>query len=284
MEMFQQAHADYQRIEKALQFLEDNFKEQPTLFEIAESVHLSEFHFQKLFGRWVGISPKRFLQYLTKEHAKKLLQQSKSLLDVTYDSGLSSPGRLHDLFVNCEAITPGEYKEKGKGMTIQFGFHLSPFGEFLLAISERGICNLSFVKASKAIMTDWLQTQWPLANLVKSEAETRHYVAKIFGSSPGQNPSPIHLFIKGTNFQLKVWEALLAVPFGLVVTYEDIARNIGSPKAVRAVGTAIGKNPIPFIIPCHRVIRKMGDFGNYGEGPIRKKVILGWESVNSPWD
>lgn len=279
MESFLQSQQDYQRIEQSLHFLETHFKQQPSLGEIAESVHLSEFHFQKLFSRWVGISPKRFLQYVTKEYAKKQLQSSRNLLDVTFDSGLSSPGRLYDLFVACEAITPGEYKERGQGLTIHYGFHATPFGECLLSVTERGICGLRFVKSSRAELLQALTDQWPSAKLQESETHTSPFVNTIFGFDLNRKPSPIHLFIKGTNFQIKVWEALIAIPFGSVTTYEDIANHIGNPGAVRAVGTAIGKNPIPFLIPCHRVIRKMGDFGNYGEGPLRKKAILGWEAA-----
>jgi AraC family transcriptional regulator of adaptative response/methylated-DNA-[protein]-cysteine methyltransferase len=279
MEPFSQSQQDYQRIEQSLHYLETHFKSQPTLQEIADSVHLSEFHFQKLFSRWVGISPKRFLQYVTKEYAKKLLQSPRSLLDVTFDSGLSSPGRLYDLFVNCEAITPGEYKERGQGLTIHYGFHATPFGECLLAITDRGVCGLRFVKDPKEAMLQLLSQQWPQACIYESGDRTLPFVNRIFGFDHEQRSSPIHLFIKGTNFQIKVWEALIAIPFGAAVTYEDIARHIGNPGAVRAVGTAIGKNPIPFLIPCHRVIRKMGEFGNYGEGPLRKKAILGWEAA-----
>ncbi len=279
MDQFEQSLQDYARIEQALLFLEDNFKLQPTLGEIAASVNLSEFHFQKLFSRWVGISPKRFLQYVTKEYAKQLLQSSRSLLDVTYDSGLSSPGRLYDLFVKCEAITPGEYKEKGLGLNVVYGFHPTPFGECLLSITERGICGLSFVKTSKEEMLDALSHQWQMAQVTESHDQTKPYVQEIFGMKTQSKAAPLHLFVKGTNFQIKVWEALIRIPFGTAVTYEDIARHIGKPGAVRAVGTAVGKNPIPYLIPCHRVIRKMGEFGNYGEGPLRKKAILGWEAA-----
>ncbi len=279
MDQFEQSLQDYERVEQALQYLEGNFKEQPTLAEIAAGANLSEFHFQKLFSRWVGISPKRFLQYVTKEYAKQLLQSPRSLLDVTYDSGLSSPGRLYDLFVKCEAITPGEYKEKGSGLTIFYGFHPSPFGECLLSVTERGICGLSFVKTPKSLMLESLNQQWPMATITESNEETQPYIEQIFRIDMQSDSAPLHLFIKGTNFQIKVWEALIRIPFAAAVTYEDIARHIGNPGAVRAVGTAIGKNPIPFLIPCHRVIRKMGEFGNYGEGPLRKKAILGWEAA-----
>ena len=280
MSRFEQQFEDYQRIERTVAFLEDNYLKQPSLSEIAERVHLTEFHFQRLFSRWIGISPKRFLQYMTKEHAKNLLKESENLLDVTLDSGLSSPGRLYDLFVNCEAVTPGEYKEKGKDMTIRYGFHPSPFGECLLAITDRGICALRFVlEENRQELLDWLHNLWPLAKIQNRTGQTESVIDQIFSFSPNSHPAPLHLYVKGTNFQIKVWEALLKIPLGKAVTYGDIARHIGSPGAVRAVGTAVGKNPIPFLIPCHRVIRKMGEFGNYREGPTRKKIILGWEAV-----
>ena len=272
--------SDYDIVEKAIKYLEANQGRQPSLASIASSVNLSEFYFQKLFSRWVGISPKRFLQFLTKEYAKKLLNESKSLLDVTYDAGLSSPGRLHDLFIHCEAVTPGEYKSKGLGVEISYGFSYSPFGTCMIAHTHRGICALKFVrdKTQKEIAV-WLQQQWPKATL-KIESQAIQSVAQSvfpFKNQPIQ--APLHLYIKGTNFQIKVWEALTKIPFGKTVTYQDVASHIGQPGANRAVGTAIGKNPIPFLIPCHRVIRKMGEFGNYGEGRARKKALIGWEAA-----
>lgn len=271
---------DYHRIEQAIEFIETRQEDQPGLAEVAESVHLSEFHFQKLFSRWVGISPKRFLQYLTKEHAKKLLENAGSILDVTYETGLSSPGRLHDLFIACEAVTPGEYKRRGEGLVIEFGFTPSPFGPCLIARTTQGICALKFVREQpEQNLADWLGQQWPRAVLRREDTLARALAHEIFASGLPETPAPLHLFVKGTNFQIKVWEALTRIPLGHTVTYQDIARHIGHPNAVRAVGTAIGRNPIPFLIPCHRVIRKSGIFGNYGEGPARKKAILGWESA-----
>lgn len=282
MSKFDQLHEDYQRIERTVAYLEDNYLRQPSLTEIAEHAHLTEFHFQRLFSRWIGISPKRFLQYMTKEHAKNLLKESDNLLDVTFDSGLSSPGRLYDLFVKCEAMTPGEYKEKGKDIKIRYGFHPSPFGECLLAVTARGICALRFVSEDNhQELLDWLHNLWPMAKIQNRADHTEPVIDQIFSFSRDSNPAPLHLYVKGTNFQIKVWEALLRIPLGKAVTYGDIARHIGSPGAVRAVGTAVGKNPIPFLIPCQRVIRKMGGFGNYREGPTRKKIILGWETVKS---
>jgi len=272
---------DYTRVEKAIRFIETEALRQPSLAEISSSVGLSEFHFQRLFSRWVGISPKRFLQFLTKEYARKLLEESRDVLSVTYDAGLSSPGRLHELFVTCEAVTPGEVKSRGEGLTIEYGFHPSPFGRFLLARTERGICGLSFVQddAPEAALAGNLRRRWPGARIVEAPEETAGLSRQIFSFSREHEPAPLHLFVRGTNFQIQVWQALVHIPFGKAVTYEDIARHIGMPTASRAVGNAVGSNPIPFLIPCHRVIRKLGEFGNYGEGPERKKAILGWEAA-----
>jgi AraC family transcriptional regulator of adaptative response/methylated-DNA-[protein]-cysteine methyltransferase len=280
-----QLAADYRRVEKAIRFLEKNFPRHPSLAEVAAAGNLSEYHFQRLFSRWVGISPKRFLQYLTKEYAKKLLENSTNILDVAYASGLSGAGRLHDLFVTCEAVTPGQYKSGGAGLSIAYGFHPSPFGPCLLAVTDRGICGLSFVQddAPKALI-ETLRQRWPEALLRREPERTAALVPQIFAASPDLRPAPLHVYVRGTNFQIRVWEALLKIPLGKAVTYEDIARHIGLPRAARAVGNAVGRNPVPFLIPCHRVIRKVGDFGNYGEGPARKKAILAWEAakVGSP--
>ena len=276
-----QASEDYERIEKSIKFLETNFPSQPGLKELAAHIGLSEFHFQRLFSRWVGISPKRFLQFLTKEYAKHLLEHSVNLLDVTYEAGLSSPGRLHDLFVNCEAVTPGEYKSKGQGLTIRYGFHPSPFGECLLATTERGICGFFFVKNRdrKDPLTE-LRFFWEKANIVEDPDASRELMDRIFYPSFADTGTPLYLILNGTNFQIKVWEALIKIPFGAVVSYEDVAIQVGIPGATRAVGSAVGKNPVSFIIPCHRVIRKTADFGNYGGGKTRKKAILGWEAAH----
>lgn len=281
-ETYQVAALDYQRIEQAIQFLEHHFHTQPSLQDIAKHVHLSEYHFQRLFSRWVGISPKRFLQYLTKEYAKELLQESQSVLDVTYETGLSSPGRLHDLFINCEAVTPGEFKSRGEKVLIEYGFHPTPFGECLLSVTERGICGLAFINNNdrqKEVAA--LKRRWQNARFSENPEKTGQLIAYIFNSFPQKPPVPFYLFLKGTNFQIKVWEALLKIPYAQVVSYEDIAAKIGKPKAVRAVANAVANNPVPFLIPCHRVIRKLGDFGGYQGGTARKKAILGWEAAKS---
>lgn len=276
----QTTNQDYSRIEKTILFLEANFREQPSLGDVARSVHLSEHHFQRLFRHWAGISPKRFVQFLTLEYAKELLKESKSVLDATYESGLSGPGRLHDLFVNVEAVTPGEYKTQGSGLEIRFGFHASPFGESLLAMTERGICGLSFhVEDHRRQALEELQARWPGAAFLEDAHRTGSCLDRIFPRGQANGKRELSLHLKGTNFQLKVWEALLRIPTGSVVSYEDLASRLGKPSAARAVGNAVGQNPVAFIIPCHRVIRKIGVVGNYHWGGARKKAMLAWEAA-----
>jgi len=280
--VFEQQSQDYDRIERALNYLNEHAGEQPSLKEVADSLNLSEYHFQRLFTRWVGVSPKRFLQYLTRERAKALLAESHSLLDVALESGLSGPGRLHDLFVATEAVTPGEYKSRGRGLTISYGFHYSPFGECLLACTPRGLSNLIFVQdGNRAAALKILRRAWPLATLQEMPQATGRLVHRIFDQTVETDENPLSLHLQGTNFQIKVWEALLAIPPGSLIAYEDLAVYIGMPKAVRAVANAVGKNPIPVIIPCHRVIRKMGDLGGYRYGSARKQALLGWEMAAS---
>ncbi len=272
---------DYQRIEQAIRYLDANYDRQPSLKEIAASVHLSEYHFQRLFTRWVGVSPKRFLQYLTKEHAKKLLERSENLLDVTFQSGLSSPGRLHDLFLTWEAVTPGEYKKRGEGLTISYGFHDTPFGECLIALSPRGICGLSFIKeGDRRASLDDLQRRWNKAEFASDQTGTSEVAADVFSYFDGHSTGDLRLHLAGTSYQLKVWEALLRVPSGMLVSYEDIAVQVGLPGSARAVGGAVGRNPIPVLIPCHRVIRRSGEIGDYRWGAARKKALLGWEMAH----
>jgi AraC family transcriptional regulator of adaptative response/methylated-DNA-[protein]-cysteine methyltransferase len=274
---------DYARIEQVIYYLEQNASRQPSLDEIAEHIHLSEYHLQRLFTRWVGVSPKRFLQFITKEHAKQLLQQSASVLDTAYQVGLSSPGRLHDLFITWEAVTPGEFKQRGEGLTITYGFHPTPFGEALLGSTERGICNLQFVMPSgRTGAIQSLRERWPKATLVEDPGTTEPLIAGIFGLSNARRGNPLHVYLSGSNFQLKVWEALLRIPSGSVVSYRDIAAHLGDPHASRAVGNALGHNPVPVLIPCHRVITSLGEFGNYHYGEARKIALLGWEMARLP--
>ena len=275
---YKQESLDFERIETIIKYIEQNFKQQPELKNISDHVGLSEFHLQRLFKRWVGISPKRFLQYLTKEHAKTLLRQSANVLSVTFDSGLSGPGRLHDLFVNCEAVTPGEYKLMGEGLQIDYGSHQTPFGKCMIAKTDRGVCGLFFLKGDdEKFYVQRLKHDWPAASIEKNPEKTLSSVKKIFNIDSWQEDKPVSLFVQGTNFQIKVWEALLKIPRGNVVAYGEIAEFVGQPKAARAVGAAVARNPISFLIPCHRVIRKYGDFGNYQGGTARKKAILAWE-------
>lgn len=278
---FKQSSEDYLRIEQAILYLENHFKDQPNLDEVAANVGLSEFHFQRLFTRWAGVSPKRFLQFVTKESAKDLLDKSENLLDTTHQVGLSSLGRLHDLFVNTEAMSPGEYKSKGEGVTIRYGIHLTPFGKCLIGLTERGICHLGFVQGSEGDAIDNLVSDWKEAKMIEDYRATAALVGPIFDLRFNTRIKPLTLHLRGTNFQLKVWEALLQIPAGSVSTYEGIASRIGNPNAVRAVGTAVGHNPIAVLIPCHRVIRKAGEFGKYRYGALRKKALLAFESAQS---
>lgn len=272
-----QAAADYAVVEAAIRFLEANWQQQPALADVAVHVGLSPHHFQRLFTRWAGISPKRFLQYLTAQHAKQLLHEAESVLETAHAAGLSGPGRLHDLFVTVEAMTPGEYKQQGAGLAIAYGFHPTPFGEALLACTERGICGFGFVEgADRDSALAALRENWPAAALRPDEATTAPLVAQIFAPN---SERPLPVLLKGTNFQIQVWQALLRIPPGTAVSYSTIAQIIGKPKAVRAVGSANGRNPIGYLIPCHRVIRSVGGFGEYRWGSSRKKAILAWESA-----
>ncbi|RDB03205.1 methylated-DNA--[protein]-cysteine S-methyltransferase [Runella aurantiaca] len=272
---------DYQRVEKAIAFIEQNFKQQPSLSEIADHVALSEFHFNRLFSRWAGTSPQRFMRFLTKEFAKECLSNADNLLHATYETGLSSTSRLHDLFVTYEAMTPAEYKSKGAGLTIHYGIHETPFGACLIAVTARGITDLQFLSEDAAeAVSDKIRQDWANADWIENTALTQPYIDQIFYQS-SSNDVPLTMLLRGTNFQIKVWEALLRIPFGQLVSYDEIAQHIGQPKASRAVGTAIGSNRIGFLIPCHRVLQKVGGIGGYRWGITRKKAILGWEMSHS---
>ncbi|HLO28372.1 MAG TPA: methylated-DNA--[protein]-cysteine S-methyltransferase [Anaerolineales bacterium] len=277
-----QQSEDYLRIEQAILYLENHYQDQPGLAEIAADIGLSEYHFQRLFTRWAGVSPKRFLQFLTKEGAKDLLSQSENLLDTTHQVGLSSLGRLHDLFVTTEAVTPGEYKSRGLGVTIRYGIHPTPFGKCLIATTERGVCHLSFVQTSEGDAIDHLVADWKQARMIEDYRSTVSLIEPIFDLHYNNHGKPLNVHLRGTNFQLKVWEALLQIPAGTVTTYQGIAERIGKPTAMRAVGTAVGHNPIAVLIPCHRVISKMGEVGNYRYGAPRKKALLAREFASIP--
>lgn len=270
-------HTDYARIERAIQFLEANYKDQPSLDTIASHVHLSPFHFERLFKRWAGVTPKQFVHFLTLNHAKEMLRQSRSVLDAAFESGLSSGSRLHDMFVKIEAVTPGEFKGGGGDLKISYGFNESIFGECFLAMTARGICSMSFNDAAdRARVVAELQEDWPHATLIHAQEEIAPIIASVLDLD--QRPEERHqLHIKGTNFQLQVWQALLKIPAGQIVSYEDLALSMGRPKATRAVSSAVAKNPVGYLIPCHRVIRKSGLFGKYHWGTARKKAMIGWE-------
>ncbi len=270
------AYSDYDRIERAISFLEENFRNQPELKEVARHLGLSEFHFQRMFTRWAGVSPKRFLQFMTIGYAKHLLDESRSVLDATFETGLSSPSRLHDLFVNIEAMTPGEYKERAAQLQIVYGFHSTPFGEAVLAVTDRGICGMSFLIHNRKHAVEELKLKWEGARLREDSRVTQRVLDRIF--SGRKNAGQLNLLVKGTNFQVKVWEALLRIPEGRVCSYNELAEQVGMPSASRAVGNAVSHNPIAYLIPCHRVIKKMGAFGNYRWGTTRKKAMLLWES------
>lgn len=271
---------DYQRIAQAIQFLEQHYQEQPSLESLAAQLALSPFHLQRLFTQWAGVSPKRFVQYLTAEHAKELLTHAHSVLDATYETGLSSPSRLHDLLIATEAVTPGEFKQRGAGLQIAYGRHDTPFGECLLAVTPRGICQLLFLAENgweQAVAE--LREQWQAATLREDPGQTQLMIDQIFPVNGKNGKRTVTLLLKGTNFQLKVWNALLQIPPGAAWSYEDVAQAIGQPSAARAVGNAVGANPIGYLIPCHRVIRKSGIIQDYRWGPTRKKAMLAWESA-----
>jgi AraC family transcriptional regulator of adaptative response/methylated-DNA-[protein]-cysteine methyltransferase len=272
----QEHHINYQRIEQAIRFLEENFHRQPELDELAEKVHLSPFHFQRIFTEWAGISPKRFLQYLTVDFLKDKLQHSRNLVEVAELAGLSSQSRVYDLFTTLEAVTPNEYKEHGSGIHIQYGFHYTPFGNSLIGVTERGICWLSFLTADedRKNAVEEMKLYWHNSIFREDQKLTKAFIDQVFHNAAHNK---LHLFVKGTNFQIKVWEALLRIPTGEVTTYQHIARSIQNPNAVQAVGSAVGSNHIAYLIPCHRVIRKDGILGQYRWTSTRKKSMIGWE-------
>ena len=245
--------------------------------DLAKIAGISEFHFHRLFSRWAGITPKGFLKFITSAHAKTLLKKSRNVLNAALDAGLSGPGRLHDLLISVDGVTPGEFKAKGQGMTIRYGAHPSPFGTCLIATTNRGICHLSFLdERNKMSAIKKLRSEWPDAKCSQDLHSTKKMVSRLF--NPVSNgKGPVRAFLVGTQFQLKVWEALVRIPPGNVASYGDVARSIGMSGSSRAVGTAVGSNRIAFLIPCHRVIREIGVFGRYRWGSLRKRAILAWE-------
>ncbi|MEP5363012.1 MAG: methylated-DNA--[protein]-cysteine S-methyltransferase [Reichenbachiella sp.] len=275
--MSEQESFNYTRIAEAIEYIQQKFTEQPTLEKIAEKVNLSPFHFQKMFTDWAGVSPKKFLQFISVQHAKQVLHNSQStLFEVAYKTGLSGTGRLHDLFVNIEGMTPGEFKNKGENLTINYSFSESIFGLILIASTNKGICYMGFSDDNQIAFSE-LKMRFPKASFIQQTDEIQQNALKIY-TQDWSKIKKIKLHLKGTNFQLKVWEALLKIPAGNLTTYGNIANLIQKPKASRAVGTAIGNNPIAFLIPCHRVIQSTGIFGGYMWGTTRKTAIIGWEA------
>lgn len=276
--MSTQNQIDYERIAKAIAYIRSNFKLQPGLEEVAEEISLSPAHFQKMFSDWAGTSPKKFLQFISLEHAKSLLKEEKaSLFDTAYETGLSSTSRLHDLFVKIEGMSPAEYKNGGKSLNINYSFSGSPFGNVIAASTEKGICYLAFENDIQKALGD-LQAKFPNASFFEKQDDFQNTALSIFSTDWTELKS-VKLHLKGTDFQLKVWESLLTIPMGKLSTYGTLAEKIGHSKASRAVGTAIGSNPVAFLIPCHRVIQSSGKIGGYMWGIDRKQMMIGWESA-----
>jgi AraC family transcriptional regulator of adaptative response/methylated-DNA-[protein]-cysteine methyltransferase len=276
--MSTQETINYHRIEDAINYIKLNFKDQPDLDQVAEKVHLSPFHFQRMFTDWAGISPKKFIQYLSLDYAKDILKNNQAtLFDAAFETGLSGTGRLHDLFINIEGMTPAEYKNGGKELSINYSFAESPFGNIIVASTAKGICYMAFADDSEDAFKALL-AQFPNAKYTLMVDAIQQEALFIFKKDWSQL-SNIKLHLKGTNFQLKVWEALLNIPMGGLSTYSSIAKNIHKPTARRAVGSAVGDNPVAFLIPCHRVIKSTGEFGQYHWGPNRKSAMIGWEAA-----
>lgn len=273
-----QDEINYNRVAKAIEYIKDHFREQPDLDQIAAHVNLSPFHFQKIFSEWAGTTPKKFLQYISTEYAKQLLKEKQiTLFDAAYETGLSGTSRLHDLFINIEGMTPAEYKNGGQNLQISYSFTQSPFGNVLVASTDRGICYMAF-EAAPSEGLEKLKAKFPNASFTNKTDDFQQNALLIFHSD-WTKLSQIKLHLKGTDFQLKVWDALLKIPMGSLITYGTIAQNINAPGASRAVGTAIGSNPVAFLIPCHRVIQSSGTVGGYMWGSTRKSAIIGWEGA-----
>lgn len=270
---------DYARVRDVLSFLAGNWREQPALEVLAERARMSPEGLQRLFQRWAGLTPKAFLQALTLDHARAMLKDRASILDTALETGLSGPGRLHDLFVTHEGMPPGAYKEKGAGLTIAYGFHPSPFGVALVMVTPFGLCGLAFADegGEQAVLAE-MCGRWPNAQYTEDSAVTAPYAARIFAPGSWRDGQPLRVTMIGTDFEIRVWETLLKIPAGRATTYGDIAAAVGSPKAARAVGAAVGRNPISFVVPCHRVLGKSGDLTGYHWGLTRKRAILGWEA------
>jgi len=270
---------DYDSVRRAIAFISEHWRTQPTIEAMAEAAGLTPDELHHLFRRWAGLTPKAFMQALTLDHAKNLLRGSASVLDAALDSGLSGPGRLHDLFVTHEAMSPGEWKSGGAGMTLRYGFHPSPFGTAVVIASDRGLAGLAFADPGEEqpALAD-MQRRWPLASYVADQTATAPFAQRIFDRRLWRSDQPLRVVLIGTDFEVRVWQTLLKIPMGRAVSYSDIAKRINSPKASRAVGAAVGKNPISFVVPCHRALGKSGALTGYHWGLTRKRAMLGWEA------
>ncbi len=272
--------SDYDRIASAMSYLVDHASAQPGLEEIAAHVHLSPYHFQRLFCRWAGTTPKRFLQVLTLERGKALLDKSRSILETSHALGLSGSSRLHDHFVQLEAVTPGEYKSRGRQLKIDYGVHSTPFGPMFVAVTQRGVCRAEFMGVNRLEeLLDDLQDAWPLSSIGQSIGSTRRVVEAFFDSGSVSGNAPLSLHVAGTNFQIAVWRALLTIPPGAVASYTQVAAALGAPRSARAVGNAIAANPVALLIPCHRVIQQSGALGGYRWGHSKKLMVQTWERM-----
>ena len=274
-----EAAADYEIVRKAIGHIRGHWREQPEIGAIAEAAGVTPTELHHLFRRWAGLTPKAFLQALTLDGARQLLRDSASVLDASYEVGLSGPGRLHDLFVTHEAMSPGEWKSGGEGLTMYFGFHPSPFGKALIVATDRGLAGLAFADPGKerATLAD-MRRRWPKANCVEDNARTGPIAQRVFNSRQWRQEQPLRVVLIGTDWEVRVWEALLQIPMGRLTTYSGLAGKVSKPAAARAVGAAVGKNPIAFVVPCHRVIGKAGALTGYHWGITRKRAMLGWEA------
>ncbi|GAA0784711.1 methylated-DNA--[protein]-cysteine S-methyltransferase [Roseibium denhamense] len=274
-----EAAEHYKVVRQTLKRITQDWREQPTLEQLANEAGLQPIQLQRVFSRWAGLTPKQFLQAITLDHAKALLRDSASVLDASYDVGLSGSSRLHDLFVTHEAMTPGDYRSRGAGLDILYGFHPSPFGQVLIMATGKGLAGLGFADpGEEETALEDMCSRWPAARFVQDQNRTEPYARRVFSPQKWQQDQPLNIVMIGTDFEIRVWQTLLKIPMGKATTYSDIAAKLGNPKASRAVGTAVGRNPISFVVPCHRVLAKGGKLGGYHWGLTRKRAILGWES------